>query len=116
MSRLSATTAIVVGAGFSCHAGLPLTNSFTEAILEAREFGKGPSRILVDFLSRFIHDAFDHSTRASAKRWPELEDLFTCVDLAANSGHYLGSTFSPADLRTVGEPSIPNHQDVGPKI
>lgn len=70
-------------------------------MLEAREFGRGPSRIMVDFLSRFIHDAFDHSTRASAKRWPDLEDVFTCVDLAANSGHYLGSSFSPADLRTV---------------
>ncbi len=101
MLNVTAETVIVVGAGFSHHAGLPLTNSFTEAILEARDFGSGPSRIIVDFLSKFIHDAFDHSTRASAKRWPELEDVFTCVDLAANSGHYLGSTFSPADLRTV---------------
>jgi hypothetical protein len=101
MSTLSAKTVFVVGAGFSHHAGLPLTNKFTEAILEAREFGQGPSRITVDFLSKFIHDAFDHSTGASAKRWPDLEDVFTCVDLAANSGHYLGCTFSPADLRTV---------------
>lgn len=78
-----------------------MTCDFTEAILEAREFGSGPSRLMVEFLSRFIHDAFDHSTKASGKRWPDLEDVFTCVDLAANSGHYLGSTFSPADLRTV---------------
>jgi hypothetical protein len=94
-------TVFVVGAGFSRHAGLPLTSGFTEAILEAREFGRGPSRVMVEFLSKFIHDVFDHSTRASARRWPDLEDVFTCVDLAANSGHYLGSTFSPAELRTV---------------
>lgn len=101
MSSLRAKTVFIVGAGFSHHAGLPLTNQFTEAMLEARGFGTGPSRLMVDFLSKFIHDAFDHSTGASAKRWPDLEDVFTCVDLAANSGHYLGSTFSPADLRTV---------------
>src|ERR1700677_3881792 len=94
-------TVFVVGAGFSSHAGLPLTSKFTEAILEARELKGGPSKILVDFLSRFIHDAFDHSPRAGAKRWPDLEDIFTCVDLSANSGHHLGSAFAPADLRTV---------------
>ena len=56
----SADTIFIVGAGFSHHAGLPLTNNFTEAMLEAREFGSGPSRMMVDFLSKFIHDAFDH--------------------------------------------------------
>jgi hypothetical protein len=94
-------TVFIVGAGFSHHAGLPLTSRFTEGILEARQFSGGPSRILVDFLGRFIHDAFDHSTKVKAKHWPDLEDLFTCVDLSANSGHHLGSTFAPADLRTV---------------
>ncbi len=101
MSNLNVETAFIVGAGFSHHAGLPLTSKFTEAILEAREFGSGPSRILVEFLSKFIHDAFDHSTKAGAKYWPDLEDIFTCVDLSANSGHHLGGTFAPADLRTV---------------
>src|SRR3989442_4543596 len=100
MPSLNVETVFVVGAGFSHHAGLPLTSGFTEAILEARQFSSGPSRVLVDFLSRFIHDAFDHSTKAGAKNWPDLEDIFTCVDLSANSGHHLGSTFAPADLRT----------------
>jgi hypothetical protein len=101
MSNLSVDTVFVVGAGFSHHAGLPLTSKFTEAILEARKFGSGPSRIMVEFLSNFIRDAFNHSARAAAKYWPELEDIFTCVDLSANSGHHLGSSFGPADLRTV---------------
>jgi len=56
---------------------------------------------MVEFLSNFIHDAFGHSFNASAKYWPELEDVFTCVDLSANSGHHLGNTFASADLRTV---------------
>jgi hypothetical protein len=101
MSNLNVETAVIVGAGFSHHAGLPLTSKFTEAILEAREFSSGPSYMTVEFLSYFIRDAFDHSTKAAAKYWPDLEDVFTCVDLSANAGHHLGSTFSPADLRTV---------------
>ena len=101
MFPIPVETIVIVGAGFSHHAGLPLTTRFTEAMLEAREYEAGASRIIVDFLSKFIHDAFDHSVKASAKRWPDLEDIFTCVDLAANSGHHLGSTFSPGDLRTV---------------
>jgi hypothetical protein len=56
--------------------------------------------LTVDFLSGFIQESFDHSSRSSAKLWPDLEDIFTCVDLSANSGHYLGGGFSPADLRT----------------
>ena len=99
--NLGVETAYIVGAGFSHHAGLPLTSAFTDAILEAREFGGGSSRLMVEFLSKFIREAFDQSTRAAARHWPELEDIFTCVDLSANSGHHLGSTFAPADLRTV---------------
>jgi hypothetical protein len=101
MFNQNVETVYVVGAGFSHHAGLPLTTKFTEALLEAREFTGGPSRMLVDFLSDFIYHAFGHSRRARAKYWPDLEDLFTCVDLSANTGHHLGSTFTPADLRTV---------------
>jgi hypothetical protein len=101
ISNLDIETLYVVGAGFSHHAGLPLTSRFTEALLEAREFEGGPSRVLVNFLSEFIHRAFGHSRTASAKYWPDLEDVFTCVDLSANTGHHLGSTFSSADLRTV---------------
>lgn len=94
-------TVFVVGAGFSKYVGLPLTSQFTEALLEARQFRTGPSRILVEFLAEFISEAFGHDRSANAKYWPDLEDLFTCVDLSANSGHYLGPTFSPAHLRTV---------------
>ena len=94
-------TVVIVGAGFSHHAGLPLTSEFTEAILAARDFPSGPSRMIVDFLTEFIYDAFAVSRRAKAKSWPDLEDIFTCVDLSANSGHHLGGSFSPADLRTV---------------
>jgi hypothetical protein len=94
-------TAYIVGAGFSSYAGLPLTTGFTNAMLAARNSDWGPSRLIVDFVSRFTRDTFNQSIRAAGDKWPDLEDIFTCVDLAANSGHHLGSTFAPADLRTV---------------
>jgi hypothetical protein len=94
-------TIFIIGAGFSRHAGLPVTTGFTSAILEARDRHPGPSRIAVDFLSHFISAAFHRSKVAGARWWPELEDLLTCVDLSANSGHYLGTGFPAADLRTV---------------
>jgi hypothetical protein len=50
-------------------------------------------------LGTFIHDAFDHSESAKARYWPNLEDLFTNIDLAANTGHHLGATHSPSELR-----------------
>jgi len=84
-------TVYIVGAGFSHHAGLPLTSGFREAILEAREFRGGLSRVMVEFLTEFIRDVSDHPTTAGAKDWPELEDVLTCVDLSANSGHHLGA-------------------------
>lgn len=101
MSNRGIETVFIVGAGFSSYAGLPLTTGFTEAILEGRDSKSSLSRMIVDFLATFIHDTFGHSRTASAKYWPELEDVFTCIDLAANTGHHLGATFSSADLRTV---------------
>lgn len=101
MAPKSIKTVYIVGAGFSSYAGLPLTAGFTDAILAARDFGGGPSKLIVDYMSRFIRETFNHSTIATADKWPDLEDIFTCVDLAANSGHHLGSSFKPSDLRTV---------------
>jgi len=101
MGATKLKTAFIVGAGFSSYAELPLTAGFTDAILAARQFEGGPSKLAVDLASRFIRDSFDHSTRARGNKWPDLEDVFTCVDLSANSGHHLGRAFAPADLRTI---------------
>jgi hypothetical protein len=94
-------TAYIIGAGFSSYAGLPLTTNFTDAMLKARGFSSGPSKLIVDFVSQFIRDSFDISVTADGDKWPDLEDIFTCVDLSANSGHHLGGRFAPGDLRTV---------------
>lgn len=91
----------IVGAGFSHNAGLPLTSSFTQELLNVTKLaGEGPSALTVEFLLRFVADTFNDKASA-ADFWPELEDIFTCVDLSANTGHHLGSNYSPSILRTV---------------
>jgi hypothetical protein len=94
------THVYIVGAGFSKYAGLPLQSNFTEALLAARDTKTHPMYPLTRHLARFTHDAFDHSESAWAKHWPNLEDLFTNIDLAANTGHHLGQEHSPSELRT----------------
>ena len=89
----------IVGAGFSKHAGLPLQSEFTKALLEPRANESHPMRPLADHLGKFVHDAFDHKKDANAKFWPSLEDVFTNIDLAANTGHHLGHEHAPSDLR-----------------
>lgn len=101
MTKHSVETAYIVGAGFSHYAGLPLQSEFTTELLRPREDKSDPDYPLVTSLVEFINKVFDHSRKASAKHWPTLEDIFTCIDLSANTGHHLGFEFSPAQLRTV---------------
>lgn len=93
---------LIVGAGFSFNAGLPLASEFTPALLDVGAAGLDPpSRPLVDYIKKFVDTAFGEGRSRSAKQWPELEDLFTVVDLSANTGHHLGPDYSAADLRVV---------------
>jgi hypothetical protein len=100
MTSMRRTHVYIVGAGFSKYAGLPLQKDFTEALLAARADEAHPMQPLIGHLGRFVHDAFDHNESAKAKFWPNLEDVFTNIDLAANTGHHLGPTYSPSRLRT----------------
>jgi hypothetical protein len=97
--RKRRTNIYIVGAGFSKYAGLPLQSDFTEALLASRSNTAHPMQPLVAHLGKFIHDAFDHNESAKAKHWPNLEDVFTNIDLAANTGHHLGATHAPTRLR-----------------
>lgn len=92
----------IVGAGFSHYAGLPLATDFTKKLLDVEHLKtRGASTLITQFLRRFVFDSFGHRLSSPAERWPQLEDLFTCIDLCANTGHHLGSRYSPAVLRTV---------------
>jgi hypothetical protein len=98
---MRSTHIYIVGAGFSKHAGLPLQSDFTEALLAPRSDKAHPMHSLVKHLGKFVHDGFDHNVKAKARFWPNLEDVFTNIDLAANTGHHLGSLHAPSSLRTV---------------
>ena len=94
---------LIVGAGFSSNAGLPLANEFTQELMNVSRLKlDGPSVQQVKFLKKFVTDIFSGDDREiEPADWPELEDIFTIIDLFANTGHNLGPKYSACDLRTV---------------
>jgi hypothetical protein len=97
----NATSVFVVGAGYSSYAGIPLQMCFTDALLSGRGEASGNSGKIVQHVRKFVNRAFNPETTAGAQFWPELEDIFTCIDISANSGHNLGPGFRPSELRTI---------------
>lgn len=93
---------LIVGAGFSSNAGLPLASNFTQALLNVHKLKiDGPSARQVKFICKFVDRTFGEGSVRTAKDWPELEDIFTMVDLSANTGHHLGPDYSASQLRVV---------------
>lgn len=92
----------IVGAGFSSHAGLPLAREFTQALLDLTDVkSPAPSREIVDYLRKFVGDTFGTGSNPKSDQWPPLEDIFTLIDLSANTGHNLGPKYPAAELRNV---------------
>src|SRR6516165_6824219 len=91
----------ILGAGFSSNAGLPLAGEFTKCLLTTGQLKENTSRRIVEYLHNFVHTTFANGARIEPKNWPPLEDIFTLIDLSANTGHHLGPNFPPAALRTV---------------
>lgn len=92
----------IVGAGFSKNAGLPLASEFTEKLIDVGRLKlDGPSAKLVDNIRTFVDKVFGEGSARPHSEWPELEDLFTLIDLSANTGHHLGRDYSASDLRVV---------------
>ena len=93
---------LIVGAGFSFNAGLPLASNFTNELLNIDGLNmRGPSRQQIRYLRNFVDQVFGEGDKRSADEWPELEDIFTLIDLSANTGHHLGPNYSAAELRIV---------------
>ena len=93
---------LIVGAGFSWNAGLPLASNFTRELLNLQDLRlDGPSARQVKFIRNFVNQVFGEGAQRTVDDWPELEDIFTLVDLSANTGHHLGPAYSAADLRVV---------------
>ncbi len=99
---LDADNLLILGAGFSWNAGLPLASEFTRELLNVRGLKlDGPSARQVASIRAFVASVFGEGASNDHDRWPELEDIFTLVDLSANTGHHLGPSHSAADLRIV---------------
>lgn len=82
-------TAYILGAGFSHNAGMPIQKDFLNKILHC----KGSDRVLAESLKEYVRLTY------GAK--PTLEDVFTFIDMSANTGHHLGKDFYPARLRSL---------------
>lgn len=93
---------VIVGAGFSANAGLPLASNFTPNLLRTQSLSPtGPSVAQIRFIERFLDKVFGEGSLRSPDEWPDLEDVLTIIDLSANTGHHLGPEYSASALRVV---------------
>ena len=97
---------MVVGAGFSRPAGLPMTSELSAYFLKLGETFPTPLDVqeaISEELYRFWETVFGFDGSSSHR--PSFEDHFTALDLAANAGHNLGY-YSPGQLRALRRLSI----------
>lgn len=103
--------AMIIGAGFSKNAGLPITKEVTKLFLDRTigpEAGSNIRLAIIDALEAFWKDVFAYDGETA----PSFEDHFTLLDLAANAGHNLGKSYSPAQLRAIRRLSLHRVFDV----
>ncbi|MGH9377411.1 MAG: hypothetical protein ACRD1I_01305 [Terriglobia bacterium] len=91
-------TTFILGAGFSKCADLPLQGEFSTLLL-SEEFETELDKTITKALQGFLKVAFGWER---GRALPALEDVFTCIDLAAGSGHNLGiRKYTPKYLRAI---------------
>ncbi len=98
--------ALILGAGFSCEAGLPTTKKVAQQFLRSPKNGQLDYSIEKEIskqLRMFWKYAFNYDGK---RRFPSLEDHFTVLDLAANAGRNIGSEYPPRKLRAIRRFSI----------
>ena len=89
--------ALIVGAGFSTEASLPTTKDLSRRFLET-PIADGRENVSLELRSKIDKSITKELSRFWAKTFaytpqldhPALEDHFTLIDLAANTGHQLG--------------------------
>lgn len=88
---------LILGAGFSKNSGIPVQQEIPELLIKEAsdsEFEHAVSSVI----KRFLKDIFGWT---GTKNLPNLDDVFTCIDISTNSGHHLGIKYSPMELRTI---------------
>jgi hypothetical protein len=99
-------TAVILGAGFSKAADLPTTVELGSRFLNIVPSPVTTADIQQQItlaLERFWTEVFGYRPGQPP---PSFEDHFTALDLSANSGHQLGSRYSPAQLRAIRRLSL----------
>ena len=94
--------ALIVGAGFSVAAKVSSTNQLARQFLATPRGAGGVDDAITEALTKFWSKVFG----SSDSRQPTLEEHFTVLDLAANSGHQLGRSYPPRKLRAIRRLSI----------
>jgi NAD-dependent SIR2 family protein deacetylase len=97
--------ALILGSGFSKEASLPTTAEIPAKFLSVPKNAILPKNIeerISEILLSFWGQTFNYEDSGNL---PSLENHFTLIDLAANSGHHLGS-YSPKMLRAIRRMSI----------
>jgi hypothetical protein len=93
---------LILGAGFSKCADLPIQTEFSGLLL-SNDFGNEINRVITDSIREFLKDVFGWS---DGRELPSLEDIFTCIDLSAQTGHNLGIKYTPKKLRAIRRMAI----------
>ncbi len=94
---LPISTTFVLGSGFSKCADLPLQAEFSSLIL-SEEFNTDIDQVITTAITKFVQDIFGWH---KGRELPSLEDIFTCIDLSAETGHHLGIKYTPKVLRAL---------------
>jgi hypothetical protein len=97
---------LFLGSGFSVPFGLPTTPTLGATLLDHVEDDR--ARVALEsFISHNIRQFWETVFGWKvAMPTPTLEDHFTQIDLAANSGHHLGPIYSPKKLRAIRRMTI----------
>lgn len=88
---------IILGAGFSKNSGIPVQSELPKLLLECPGEDAFEDAV-TQILAHFMEDIFGFTKNGE---YPNLDDMFTCIDISTNSGHHLGLKYSPMHLRAV---------------
>lgn len=105
-------TVLIAGAGLSAVAGIPTTRDLPSQFLVLPETDATPEplqKAMSEHLRRYWEVVFGYKPNGPT---PSFEDHFTVLDLAANTGHQVGSRYSPKQLRAIRRLSIHRVFDV----
>jgi SIR2-like domain len=91
---------LFLGSGFSAAFGLPTTTLLGSMLLDQPN-GLHHVPEIEKFITKHIADYWKKVFGWTGRQGPALEDQFTQIDLAANSGHHLGSNYGPKQLRAI---------------